>query len=309
MKVTGTDTASAVLQGAAAFFRDLVQLAKLRLTGLVVFTFGAGVLFAPVEVSLDRAALALLGTTFLVAAANAINMYLERDVDGLMRRTRRRPLPEGRIAPFVALSFGAMLASAAIPLVVMGGGMLVAALGLLAFYVYVWGYTPLKRRSSLALYVGAIPGALPPLMGWVTATGRIDAGGLALFAILFVWQVPHFAAIAAYRGEEYASAGLKVLSFSRAPGVARATVILSSLALLVVSLTLLPLHLAGSLYGAAALVLGLIFLWRSLRVLRLKVDDARGTRLWARSVFLYSLIYLTVLFAALGLDRVLRLRW
>ena len=308
MKATGTASASGALQGAASFLRDLAALAKLRLTGLVVFTFGAGVLFAPAEVSLDRAALALLGTTLLVAAANAINMYLERDVDGLMRRTRRRPLPEGRIAPFAALSFGAMLASAAIPLLVMGGGILVAFLGLVAFYVYVWGYTPLKRRSSLALYLGAIPGAMPPLMGWVTATGRVDPGGLALFAILFVWQVPHFAAIAAYRGEEYASAGLKVLSFSTTPGLARATAVLSTVALIPVSLSLLPLHRAGWLYGVVALGLGLGFLWRAVRVLRLRVDDARATRLWARSVFLYSLLYLTALFAALGLDRTLRLR-
>jgi protoheme IX farnesyltransferase len=256
-------------------------------------------------VSLDRALLALLGTTFLVGAANAINMYLERDVDGLMRRTRRRPLPEGRITPFVALSFGAMLASAAIPLLVMGGGVTVAALGLLAFYVYVWGYTPLKRRSSLALYLGAVPGAMPPLMGWVTATGRVDPGGLALFAILFVWQVPHFAAIAAYRGEEYAQAGLKVLSFSSTPRLARATVLLSSLALLFVSLSLVPLHLAGLVYGLVAAALGIGFLVRAVRVLRLG-DDPRALRAWAKSLFLYSLIYLTALFAALGLDRTLR---
>jgi heme o synthase len=305
VKASGTVSANAVLHGAVAFARDLVQLAKLRLTGLVVFTFGAGVLFAPVEVSLDRALLALLGTTFLVGAANAINMYLERDVDGLMRRTRRRPLPEGRITPFVALSFGAMLASAAIPLLVMGGGVTVAALGLLAFYVYVWGYTPLKRRSSLALYLGAVPGAMPPLMGWVTATGRVDPGGLALFAILFVWQVPHFAAIAAYRGEEYAQAGLKVLSFSSTPRLARATVLLSSLALLFVSLSLVPLHLAGLVYGLVAAALGIGFLVRAVRVLRLG-DDPRALRAWAKSLFLYSLIYLTALFAALGLDRTLR---
>ena len=147
---------------------------------------------------------------------------------------------------------------------------------------------------------------MPPLMGWVTATGRVDPGGLALFAILFVWQVPHFAAIAAYRGDEYAQAGLKVLSFTDSPRLARATVVLSSLALLLVSLTLLPLDLAGPVYAAAAVLLGLGFLARALKVLRLG-PDPRALRSWAKSVFLYSLIYLTALFAALGLDRTLRL--
>jgi heme o synthase len=304
VKALSTPGAAAALQGALVVLRDLVQLGKPRLTGLVVFTFGAGVLFAPVPVSLDRALMALVGTTLLVAAANAINMYLERDVDGLMRRTRRRPLPEGRIAPFLALSFGAMLASAAIPLLVVGGGLVVAALGLLAFYTYVWGYTPCKRVSTFALYLGALPGALPPLMGWATATGRIDPGGLALFAILFVWQVPHFAAIAAFREEEYAQAGLKVLSFAKTPRLARATVVLSSAVMLAVSLALVPLRLAGPIYALAAIALGLGLLVRALRVRRLGQDPA-ALRVWARSLFRYSLVYLTGLFAALGLDRLL----
>jgi heme o synthase len=304
VKALSTPGTVAALQGAVAWLRDLAQLAKPRVTVLVVFTFGAGALFAPVELSLDRGLLALVGTTLLVAAANAINMYLERDVDGLMRRTRRRPLPEGRMAPFVALSFGAMLASAAIPLLFMGGGLVVAALGLLAFYAYVWGYTPLKRVSTVALYVGAVPGALPPLMGWATATGRLDAGGLALFAILFVWQIPHFAAIAAFREEEYAQAGLKVLSLTKTPRLARVTVALSSVALVVVSFAPVPLDLAGPVYAVVAAALGLGFLVRAGRVLRLGSDPA-PLRAWARSLFLYSLIYLTGLFAGLGLDNLL----
>jgi heme o synthase len=306
VKALSTPGAVAALQGALVVLRDLVQLGKPRLTGLVVFTFGAGVLFAPVEVSFDRGLMALVGTTFLVAAANAINMYLERDVDGLMRRTRRRPLPEGRIAPFLALSFGAMLASAAIPLLVQGGGLVVAALGLVAFYTYVWGYTPCKRVSSMALYLGAIPGALPPLMGWATATGRIDPGGLVLFAILFVWQIPHFAAIAAFREEEYAQAGLKVLSLAKTPRLTRATVVISSAVLVVVTLALVPLGLAGTVYAVAAMGLGLGLLVRALPILRLGRDPA-AVRVWARSLFFYSLVYLTGLFAALGLDRLLGL--
>jgi protoheme IX farnesyltransferase len=304
VKAIGTLSAVAARHGLAAHLRDLIELAKPRVTALVMFTFVAGLLLAPVEVSLDRASLALLGTTLLVAAANAINMYLERDVDGLMRRTRRRPLPEGRLVPVVALSFGAMLASAAIPLLLVGGGLVVAGLGLLAFYAYVWGYTPLKRRSSIALYLGAIPGALPPLMGWATATGRPDRGGLALFAILFVWQIPHFAAIALNRGEEYARAGLMVLSLARAPRLTRATVVISSVALVLTSLLLVPLDLGGPLYAVSALGLGFGFLWRAFPVLT-RTGDPASTRAWARSLFRYSLVYLTGLFIALGLDRLL----
>ncbi len=305
MKALSTPGAVGTLQGALAFLRDLAQLAKPRVTGMVVFTFGAGALLAPVEISLDRTLMALVGTTLLVAAANAINMYLERDVDGLMRRTRRRPLPEGRIAPFVALSFGALLASAAVPLLFSGGGLVVAALGLLAFYAYVWGYTPLKRVSTVALYVGAVPGALPPLMGWATATGRVDAGGLALFAILFVWQIPHFAAIAAFREEEYAQAGLKVLSLTKTPRLTRFTIVVSSLILVLVSFWPVPLDLGGPVYAVAAAGLGLGFLRRALRVPPAGAEPA-ALRTWARSLFLYSLVYLTGLFVALGVDPLFR---
>ena len=157
-----------------------------------------------------------------MAAANAINMYLERDVDGLMRRTRRRPLPEGRLAPFVALAFGAMLASAAIPLLLVGGGLLVAGLGLLAFYAYVWGYTPLKRRSR----AGAVPGRDP--RGAAAADGLGDRhraswtrAALALFAILFVWQIPHFVAIAIFRAEDYARRASRCCRWRATPALTR----------------------------------------------------------------------------------------
>src|SRR3954451_13022908 len=139
-----SDQAGASRSALALFARDLVQLAKPRITGMVVFTFGAGLWLAPGALGAGRALVALLGTTLIVAGANAINQYLERDVDGFMRRTSQRPLPEGRLLPGVALAFGGLMASAAIPLMLVGGGFLMAALGLLAFYAYVWGYTPLK---------------------------------------------------------------------------------------------------------------------------------------------------------------------
>jgi protoheme IX farnesyltransferase len=290
--------------GVAAFARDLAQLAKPRITGMVVFTFGAGLWLAPGTLGLGRALIALLGTTLIVAGANAINQYLERDVDGFMRRTAARPLPEGRLLPGVALAFGGLMASAAIPLMLVGGGFLMAALGLLAFYAYVWGYTPLKRRTPAALYVGALPGALPPLMGWVAVTGRMDVPGLALFAILFLWQIPHFVAIATFRDEEYARAGFKVMALGRNPRFTRFTVILSTAALVAVTLALAPLGMAGWVYVATAATLGVGFLTLAGRVFSVDPASPRA-RVWAKSLFLYSLLYLTALFIGLGLDRAL----
>ncbi len=287
-----------------AWLRDLVELGKPRVTALVIFTFGGGLLLAPVKVTLARALAALLGTTLIVGAANAVNMYLERDVDGLMRRTQRRPLPQGRLSPLVALGVGAVWGSAALPLLFGGGGLLLAGLGLLAFYSYVWGYTPLKRKSPLSLYVGAVPGALPPLMGWATATGQIDAAGLGLFAVLFVWQIPHFIAIAIFRAEDYAGAGFRVISLVRSPRSTRITMVVSSFALVAVTLLLYPLGVAGFIYGAIASALGFGFLAIALRGVGLAAEDPASKR-WARGLFLYSLVYLTALFLALALDRLI----
>ena len=143
-------------------------------------------------------------------------MFLERDQDRLMERTRARPLPEGRLSPEAALVFGTALACAALPLLFLAGNALTGILAGVAFFSYVAIYTPMKRQSPAALFVGAIPGAIPPLMGWTAATGRLDAPGLVLFAILFLWQIPHFLAIAIFRAEDYAA--------RRLPGAAAAGV-------------------------------------------------------------------------------------
>jgi heme o synthase len=292
------------VRGGAAFLRALIELGKPRITAMVIFTFGGGLLLAPQRIALAPALAALLGTTLIVAAANAINMYLERDIDGLMRRTRRRPLPEGRLSPMTALAAGAMMGSAALPLLFVGGGFLVAALGLLAFYSYVWGYTPLKRKSPIALYVGAVPGAMPPLMGWATATGHLDAGGLALFLVLFVWQIPHFIAIAIFRAEDYAGAGFRVHSLERSPRSTRAIMMISSIILVAATLLLVALGVAGFIYGAIAIGLGFGFLATVYYGLDLAPDNPR-TKRWARSLFFYSLIYLTALFLGLAVDRLI----
>jgi protoheme IX farnesyltransferase len=278
--------------------RALVELAKPRISTMVIVTFAGGLWLAPAAPGeLWRRSLALLGTVLIVAAANALNMYLERDIDGRMERTRRRPLVEGRLSPEMAVGFGTVTACAALPLLLVGANPLTALLGFVAFVSYVWAYTPMKRVSGAALFVGAVPGAMPPLMGWTTATGRLDAPGLALFAILFIWQLPHFLAIALNRADDYAHAGFRVLPLSVGVRATRWHIIGWTAALVATSLLPVRFAVAGRFYLVAALLLGGWFLGRALIGFQ-----ATAPRPWARKVFLVSLIYLTGLFGALAVD-------
>lgn len=278
-----------------AVARDVVALAKPRLALLVLCTAAGGLWLAPGPRDPRTAVALLLGTALVVGAANALNEFLERDIDALMRRTRDRPLPAGRLEPWVALAVGLGLPSVALPALALFTNGLTASLAALALFTYVVLYTPMKQRSSLALFVGAVPGAIPPLMGWTAATGRLDAGGLALFALLFCWQLPHFLAISMYLKEDYARAGLRVFAVVHGDRAARSWGAATSLLLIPVSLTLLPLGVAGPVYGVAAALLGgglagygLTGLWQ------------RGAaHRWARNFFLLTLAYLTLVFAAL----------
>jgi len=280
-----------------AYARDVVSLAKPRLSTLVVCTTAGGMWLAPTRPGAFRAAVTLACTTLVVGAANALNNYLERDVDAHMRRTRDRPLPAGRLEPAVALALGLGLPALAIPALVHVAGPLTGLLALVALVSYAGVYTPLKRRSTLALFVGAVPGAIPPLMGWTAATGRIDAGGLALFAILFFWQLPHFLAISIYLKDDYARGGLRVFALVHGERAARIAAAATSILLVPVSLALVPLGLAGPGYGVAAAVLGAGLSAWALSGLSLPEGSTR----WARNFFLATLGYLTLLFIALFL--------
>ena len=198
----------------------------------------------------------------------------------------------------LALGFGVALACVAVPLVFLGSNLLTGILGLFALGSYVAIYTPLKRHSAVALFVGAVPGALPPLMGWTTVTGRLDAPGLALFAVLFLWQIPHFLAIAIYRTADYARAGFKVLPLTISVRATRATIVIFSAGLVLATILLEPLRVAGLPYLVCATLLGAVFIgWAAAGFRR----AAAGA--WARSLFLYSILYLTLLFVALVIDR------
>ncbi len=236
----------------------------------------------------------VVGTALVVSGANALNMYLERDSDRLMERTKNRPLPAGRLAPEVALVFGVVASLVAVPLLTFAVNAMTGLVAALALVSYVLAYTPLKRRTTLSLLIGAVPGAAPPLLGWTSVTGRVELPGLLLFAVMFFWQVPHFLAIATFRRDEYQRAGLKVLPVERGDAVTRRHVV-GYLALLVgASLALLPAGVGGTVYAIAASVLGAAIFGLGLAGLW----PSSGNR-WAKSLFIGSLVYLTLLFAAL----------
>lgn len=280
--------------GFAALVRDLAELAKPRVTALVVFTTAPGLWIAPGKIGPLRAAIVLAATALVVASANTLNCWMERDVDGLMLRTRRRPLPAGRLSAEAALVFGLVLAACSIPALLVATNGITALLGLIALVTYVLVYTPLKRISPVALVIGSIPGAIPPLMGWTAVTGRIDAPALVLFGILFVWQIPHFIAISLYLKDDYARGGLRVLPIVRGDDVARKHLLAWTVALVPVSILMVPLGVAGTAYLLTALALGAGFLWFALQGLR----ASAGVR-WARQTFAFSLVYLTVLVGVL----------
>jgi protoheme IX farnesyltransferase len=293
--------------------RDFVALAKPRITLMVIITTAGGLFLAPRVAPLSSISeggtslsawtvfFALLGTSMIVSGANALNMYIERDIDRHMARTRNRPLPAGRMSPRAALWFGVTLSVVSVPILAIGVNALTALLAVLANVSYVLAYTPMKPRSHFALEIGAVPGAIPPLLGWTAATNRIDPAGVVLFATLFLWQIPHFHAIAMFRREEYARAGLKVMPNVAGDDATKHVIVRYLAALVATSLLLFPLGVAHAGYLFIALALGAVFFGWGVYGLRPGLTDARLNR-WARSLFAISIVYLVLLFAALSID-------
>jgi heme o synthase len=281
--------------------RDVITLAKPRITLMVVIT-AAGGLFLPSRVggaapSAATVAATLVGLSMIVAGANALNMYLERDIDRRMARTKNRPLPSGRMAPRFALWFGVVLSALSVPVLAIGANPLTALLAVIANLLYVLAYTPLKQHSQYALHVGAIPGAIPPLLGWTAVTANIGAAGAVLFAILFLWQIPHFVAIALFRKADYARGGLVVVPNVTGELASRHTIIRWIFALVAASLLVVPLGLAGHGYLVIATILGAVFFIWGCYGLRAGTGNK-----WARSLFGISIVYLVLLFAALAIN-------
>jgi len=247
----------------------------------------------------------VIGASLSVAGASALNMWLERAKDPLMARTRTRPLalPEAarRLSSGTALGFAVTLCLLSIAILWTFTNPLTAILAAWAIVGYALVYTPLKYRTPLALVIGAVPGAAPPLLGWAAVTGDISAGGLALFAILFVWQMPHFLAITLFRQADFARAGIQCVPVVRGELVTRVQAVLWSIVLVPISLLPTVIGLTGWFYGGVALALSLGFLAVACTGLRGTWTPVQTTR-WARRFFFASLLYLPALIAALVVD-------
>ena len=276
-----------------------VELTKPRITFLIVLTSAAGFALASAG-SIDYVGMlsALFGIGLLSSGIATLNQYAERDLDGLMRRTAARPLPAGKLAPWEALAFGAGVTIAAEIYLLVFVNPLSALLGLTVIAGYVFAYTPLKTRTSLSTMVGAFPGAVPPLIGWTAARDSISIEGWVLFAILFLWQFPHFLAIAWMYREDYSRAGILMLPVVEPDGrVTAQQIVVYTLMLLPVSLLPSVLGMSGRIYLVGAALLGLLFLYSSLRA------AFSMSRQHARRLLLASVLYLPLLFILMVLNR------
>ncbi|HKQ47763.1 MAG TPA: heme o synthase [Phycisphaerae bacterium] len=278
---------------------DYSELAKVRLSLLVLVVAAVGFCLADsAPVNLSLLAHAIVGTALAAFGANALNQYMERDFDRRMRRTAQRPLPAGRMAPREALLFGTTAASTGVLYLALVVNNLAASLALATVLLYLLTYTPLKRKTVWNTAVGAIPGALPPMIGFAAAAGTLQPMAWMLFAILFAWQLPHFFAIAWMYREDYRAGGYRMLSVADQTG--RATgrqTVLFSVVLLVVSLSPWIAGFSGPVYLLGAIALGALMIFAAARFARLRTTAAARVVLWA------SLVYLPLLMMLLLLDR------
>ena len=276
-----------------------LELTKPRLTMLAVLTTVVGFVMGATQPFQGwMLAATAVGAALVGGGANALNQWLERDADALMRRTQCRPLPTGRLRPSQALLFGLTLSLAGVLLLHRCVNALAAQLALLTLISYVGMYTPLKRKTALCTLVGAVPGALPPMIGWAAARGTIEGEAWVLFALLFVWQLPHFLALAWAHRDDYARAGFQMLPVVEPDGASTARqMVLYSAALLPISLLPTMVNLAGPWYFLGAVVAGLWFSWVAIAAAR-HLSETLTQRL-----FLASVQYLPLVLLLMVLDK------
>jgi len=279
--------------------RDYLALTKPRITWLILMSTGVGFYFgAKPGWSWLTLLHTILGTGLLASGTAALNQWFEREGDAKMRRTQARPLPAGRLGEDKALLFGLTISAAGFFELQLAVNPLAALLGAATLLSYLFLYTPLKRRSPHSTTIGAIPGAMPPLIGFAAASGTLNWQAWILFAILFLWQFPHFYAIAWMYREDYERAGIRMLPVVEPDGESTARrILLFSVVLIPISLIPKYLAMAGNVYLFGALALGLLFLYAGVRV------SFDRTRQRARRVLLASVVYLPVLYGLLLLDR------
>jgi protoheme IX farnesyltransferase len=292
-------TAAVTLSGARATLRDYIALTKPNVMSLLLFTTFMAMFIAQRGVPAPLLVLwTLLGGALAAGASGALNMYFDRDIDAVMTRTRARPIPSGRLPAQHALIFGLALGVASFVVLALGANLLAALLALAGIAFYVGVYTLwLKRTSVQNIVIGGAAGAVPPLVGWAAVTGHLDLTAALLFLIIFLWTPPHFWALALIAKGEYAKVGIPMLPVIRGDAVTKQHIVVYSVALVVLTLALTPLHVMGVVYLASALVLDALFLLYALRVANI------GTIAAERTMYKYSMLYLALLFVAMVVDR------
>ena len=279
---------------------DFLALLKPRVMSLVVFTAVTGLVLAPGPIHPVLAAIAVLCVAVGAGAAGAINMWYERDIDAAMARTRGRPLPAGRMMPGDALGFGSVLAVGSVSVMALAVNWTAAALLALTIAFYVFVYTIwLKRRTPQNIVIGGAAGAFPPMIGWAAVTGDVGLGGIALFALIFMWTPPHFWALSLYRSGDYAAAGVPMLPVVSGGDETKRQILLYSILLVPVSLLPSFLGVTGLIYAAVAAAMSVAFLALAWQLWRAE-DHAGAPRLFG-----FSILYLFVLFATMIVERVI----
>ena len=295
--VTGTAQDAAALD-AGAHVADYVALLKPRVMSLVVFSGFAGLMLAPGHIHPVLAAVAVLCIAVAAGAAGAINMWYDRDIDAVMRRTCARPIPTGKVKPEEALAFGVVLSVCSVMLMGLALNWAAAALLAIANLFYVFVYTMwLKRRTPQNIVIGGAAGAFPPMIGWAAVTGNVSLASAALFALIFMWTPPHFWALALFRRGDYEKAGVPMLPVVAGDRATKLQMLLYTAILLPLGLAPYALGISGILYAVAALALGLTFLGFAVWVWLDKTERA------AKRMFGFSILYLFLMFAAMMLDR------
>ena len=283
--------------------RDYITLMKPGVMSLVVFTGMAGMVIAQCQhlghLNLFQDILTLMCISLASGAGAAVNMWYDRDIDAIMKRTQKRPLPCGRIAPDDALAFGLFLAAASVMLMSLALNTVAALLlaGAIAFYVIIYTMW-LKRRTPQNIVIGGAAGAFPPMIGWAAVTGDISLPSFVLFAIIFLWTPPHFWALALYRNGDYAKAGVPMMPVVAGAAATKRQMVFYTWLLVAATLCLPLLHIGGMIYTASAAVLGVMFLYHIYRT------QSDTTDIWAKKTFLFSIYYLFMLFTVMMLDGV-----
>jgi len=277
---------------------DFVVLLKPRIMSLVVLTGLVGLLMAPGGATAATGMMAIACIAAGAGAAGAINMWYDRDIDLVMRRTQNRPLTGGRVGPQLALGYGLFLGIGSVTLMTFEVGYVAAALLALTIFYYVFIYTAwLKRRTPQNIVIGGAAGAFPPLIGWAAVTGTIDPGGIALFMIIFLWTPPHSWALALFRSEDYANAGVPMLPVVSGERETKRQMLIYTVLMIASTLAPAALGVSGLFYLTTAIVLGWIFWVKMWRLWKIEGTEP------AKPLFLYSILYLFLIFLAMIADR------